>query len=332
MAKISLTLTDGGSPVYVEDTDVVKFQANSSTGSLVYVYNLKAKAQVLDVTETPSQVQAKSPLFIALTQVLSIFPSASVVLTLTGSTQFLGGENVAFAGGAANGQISVTNGSTTMSVSQMSGATLANAMAIVGLTSGAIGTVSGTPTYTFSSTQAFYLNSGRIIEYQDAGFDGVRMIQVNDGISINGQVIYVSESVSAIGVAAAGGAYVTLSGAQTVAGAKTFENPLFSKATVTQATSITTGVTASAPAGVITTVSAALAADASAEFTVTNTFVAATSVVIANVVDYAGTDSTNGIPVVKVDTIGAGSFKVVISNAHSANALNGVLKIGFIVV
>lgn len=332
MAKISLTLTDGGSTVYVDDTDVVKFQDNTSGGSLVYIYNLKAKAQVLDVTQTPSQVAAKSPLFASLTQVLSVFPTAAVTFTLTGSTQFLGGEPVAFASGAANGQINTTNGSTTMTATSMSGQTLANGMGIIGLDSGAIGTVSGTPTYTYSSTQAFYVNSARIIEYQDAGFDGVRFIQVNDGTSPNGQQIFVSDSIATLNSVAALGAYVTIGGAQTISGAKTFDTPLVTKANVTQATSITTGVTANGSAGIITTVSSTLAADATAEFTVTNSAVAATSVVLVSIADYAGTYGTNGIPVVNVDSIAAGSFKVDLSNVHSTNALSGVVKISYLVV
>jgi hypothetical protein len=251
MAKISLTLTDGGNTVLIEDTDIVKFQANSSTGSLVYIYNLKAQPQVLDVSEDPSTVAGKSPLFISLTQVLSVFPTASVTLT-TSSGTFLGGEPVSFASGAANGQIDITNGSTSMTVLQMTGQTLANGMSIRGLLSDAIGVVSGTPTYTPLSTQAFYLNSGRIIEYQDAGFDGVRFIQVNNGFSPNGEQIFVSESVAAISTAAASGAYVTLGGAQTVTGNKTLSGAnTFSGTTTFSGLILETGVQAISGAGVI---------------------------------------------------------------------------------
>lgn len=331
MAKISLTLTDGGGTVYVDDTDVVKFQANSSTGSLVYVYNLGAKAQVLDVTESPSAVQAKSPLFISLTQVLTPFPSASVTLTTTSGT-FVAPDQVEFASGAANGQISVTNGSTTMTVTNLTGQTLANGMAIQGLISGAIGVVSGTPTYSFTSSQAFYANAARIIEYEDAGFDGVRYVQINDGTSPNGSKIFVSDSIASIDSAVAGSGYVTVGGAQTITGAKTFNTPLVTKANVTQGTSITTGVTANGSAGIITTVSSTLAAETTAEFTVTNSSVSASSVVLVSVADYSGTYGTNGIPVVSVDTIGAGSFKVDLTNTHGTNALNGIVKIAYLVV
>lgn len=106
--------------------------------------------------------------------------------------------------------------------------------------------------------------------------------------------------------------------------------------TVTQITSITTGVTTNAPSGIITTVTnlSGITAQTSATFTVTNSSVLATSVIVANVVDYAGTYITNGTPVVNVDNIGAGTFDVVLINQHTANALSatGTLKISFIVV
>ena len=73
---------------------------------------------------------------------------------------------------------------------------------------------------------------------------------------------------------------------------------------VTQATSITTGVTCSAYSGVITTVSQTVAAGAEAEFTVTNTKVAATDVV--HVCQKSGTDLYE----IHVTNVAAGSFKV----------------------
>lgn len=101
---------------------------------------------------------------------------------------------------------------------------------------------------------------------------------------------------------------------------------------VTQATSVTTGVTLSENSGVITTFSQSAAAGVSAAFTVTNTIVAATDKIVANIVDYAGTYTTNGVPVVSVDNIGAGSFDLVVSNAHGANALSGAVQIAFVVL
>ena len=100
--------------------------------------------------------------------------------------------------------------------------------------------------------------------------------------------------------------------------------------TVTQATSITTGVTVNAASGVITTVSSTLGALTATSFTVTNSAVVAGSAVVASVENYGGTYVTNGIPIVNVQTVGAGSFIVEIVNVHPTNPLAGVLKIAFV--
>jgi len=97
---------------------------------------------------------------------------------------------------------------------------------------------------------------------------------------------------------------------------------------VTQATSITTGVTCSAYSGVITTVSQTVAAGAEAEFTVTNTNVAATDVVVACI----KTHTSAGDFIVGVSAVAAGSFKLRLTNLHASTAGNNVLVINFIVL
>lgn len=330
MAQITLTLTDGGKTVYVDDIDVISFQPNSSTGSLVNVANLGAVPQVIDCTENNAAVAAKSPLFISLTQVSPIFPNATVGYgSLSGA--FIAGEPVAF-GNGATGQIESDNGSSSMEVSQLSGATLESGVSITGITSGAIASISGTPTYSWQSSLSFYLNSARIIEVLETGANGTRTVVYNDASSPMAAQVYVSESAASIASSSAAGNYVYVGGTQTVTGTKTFNNLKITKGTVTQATSITTGVTVNAGAGVITTVSATTAAGSTSEFTVTNSFVSASSVVIAQIVDYTGTYGTNGLPVVSVDSVASGSFKINTSNVAPTNALSGVLKIAFIIV
>jgi hypothetical protein len=97
---------------------------------------------------------------------------------------------------------------------------------------------------------------------------------------------------------------------------------------VTQATSITTGVTCSAYSGVITTVSQTVAAGAEAEFTVTNTNVAATDVVVACI----KTHTSAGSFIVAVSAVAAGSFKLHLTNLHASAAGDNVLVINFIVL
>lgn len=98
---------------------------------------------------------------------------------------------------------------------------------------------------------------------------------------------------------------------------------------VTQITTISTGVSISGIKGVITTVTATNAASAAATFTVTNPFAQANSNVHAYIVDYSGAHATNGSPVVSVKNRTNGTFDIVIVNTNPSNALNGVLKIGF---
>jgi hypothetical protein len=99
-----------------------------------------------------------------------------------------------------------------------------------------------------------------------------------------------------------------------------------SKDTVTQLTSITTGVTLNKNSGFVSTVSSTLAANLFTTFTVTNSFVQSGSIVQCNIVNYTG---TTGLPSVRVNAIANGSFDIVLSNNHSTAVLNGVVKVAF---
>jgi len=103
-----------------------------------------------------------------------------------------------------------------------------------------------------------------------------------------------------------------------------------SKGIVTQLTSISTGVALEYPAGEIATVSLTTAASTTAgTFTVTDSYVKADSLVLANIVDYTG---TTGFPAILIDDVVAGSFKVTVRNLDTAAALNGVVTIGFAIM
>ena len=72
-----------------------------------------------------------------------------------------------------------------------------------------------------------------------------------------------------------------------------------------------------------------LAAGAEATFTVTNSVVAATDVVIVNVSD----DQDAGTLLAFVDDVGAGTFDIVLSNVHaSAASGNGGTVVNFAVI
>lgn len=97
--------------------------------------------------------------------------------------------------------------------------------------------------------------------------------------------------------------------------------------TVTQTTSITTGVTINATKGVITTVALTTAASTVAgPFTVTNSNVLSTSVIKVNV-EYA--NGKTGFPVILIEGVAAGTFKIRLINVHTSAALNDVVKLHF---
>lgn len=100
------------------------------------------------------------------------------------------------------------------------------------------------------------------------------------------------------------------------------------QAAVTQATSISTGVTCHKLTGVITTVSQTIAAGAEADFVVTNNQVAATDVVVACI----KTHTSAGTFAVTVAAVGAGQFTLRLTNLDAATAGNNVLVINFFVI
>jgi hypothetical protein len=103
---------------------------------------------------------------------------------------------------------------------------------------------------------------------------------------------------------------------------------VITKSNITQITAITTGVTVAGTAGVITTVSTTVAAGSNASFTVTAPDCLSTSVVQLTVDDSA----TAGLAKLNVQTVADGSFVVNITNVHSTNAFNNVIKIHYLIV
>ena len=101
---------------------------------------------------------------------------------------------------------------------------------------------------------------------------------------------------------------------------------VYDKGTVTQLTSITTGVTLNTHCGVITTVSSTLGSLLEATFTVTNSVVKPDSVILVST-QYVGTGHGDA----GVGTIGTGTFTITVANP-SLVALNSVLKIHYMII
>ncbi len=95
--------------------------------------------------------------------------------------------------------------------------------------------------------------------------------------------------------------------------------------TVTQATNKSTGVTLNTESGQITMNNAALADAAEVSFTVTNSKIAATDVVVA----CHGSAGTAGAYIVSANGIAAGSFKITVSNV-SGGALSEAIVINYL--
>lgn len=94
---------------------------------------------------------------------------------------------------------------------------------------------------------------------------------------------------------------------------------------VTQITSRTTGVTLSKLTGQITTNNASLAAEASADFVVTNTTVAIGDVVVVAI----QSGSNGGGTIVSVAAVAAGSFTI---RVHNGNVAAGTAETGAIII
>lgn len=104
--------------------------------------------------------------------------------------------------------------------------------------------------------------------------------------------------------------------------------PAEGEANVTQATSITTGVTAHGRWGKITTVAQTLAAGAEAEFAVTNRHVEVGDIVLVNV----DSGSSAGDIVGHVTNITAGEFKITLTNLHASAAGDDTLGIYYYIL
>ena len=97
--------------------------------------------------------------------------------------------------------------------------------------------------------------------------------------------------------------------------------------TVTQATNKSTGVTINKICGQITMSNAALAAGAEVSFTVTNSTIASTDVVIVN----HASAGTAGAYLVGISSIAAGSFGITISNV-SAGSLSQAIVLNYAII
>ena len=97
---------------------------------------------------------------------------------------------------------------------------------------------------------------------------------------------------------------------------------------VTQTTSRTTGVTINKSNGSITTNSTSLSAGSTAKFTVSNSLVSATDIIMISIKSGTTTDQTD----VKIQGVGAGTFDVVVANRHASTAETGAIVLNYAII
>jgi hypothetical protein len=123
------------------------------------------------------------------------------------------------------------------------------------------------------------------------------------------------------------GFYISTATNNTVAAAPAIGFGPAAFGTVTQGTSKTTTVVVNAKAGVVTMHNAALAASTAVQFTMTNSAISGTDVVIAN----QGTGGTAGSYQCHVVSVGDGTAVVRLSNT-SGGSLSQAVTINFAVI
>ncbi len=118
-------------------------------------------------------------------------------------------------------------------------------------------------------------------------------------------------------------------GSVNVVNTATLNNVRLTRSSVSQGTSLTSGVTINSPAGFIFTLTTGtLATGASASFTVTNSAVRADSIVLGDIIQYGGA----GIPTARIDSVTQGSFAMNVRNLDLTNSVAGSIKLAYTVL
>lgn len=303
---MQITLTQVNGQSINLDTYAIKEYAldpNNSSQVQVFYYDQGAIAQIAVVSDTITDISKKSPYFFSVTDVSQSLNGLGITATIPISTVTAGivaGNNVTING--MNAGVVISNTGSSLVVGQLN-APIPSGAKIKGYTTGNVTTgvasVNGTPTYTYAYSTTRYLNAEfRNFQTSPAGIGAVNCIYYFDEDSSIIDQIFVSDTMA------------------------TIKSAIDGTGAVTQATSITTGVTKDTQKVVITTVNTNLAANASAVFTLSNKFITATSQLLVSVIGYAGTPSTNGLPYVYAKNRTTGAVDIVLANVHGTNALN----------
>jgi len=258
MALIALTQVSNGLTFDIDANNIVEVVANG-TGSDVSYYYQGAQSKIVNVTQSPTAIQALAPNIISVTDVSGSSLAGGITATITYNTlvgTFEVGETL-LVNGIGGGTIASDSGS--VLVVNFFSAPLPSGAKLSGNNSGATATLTGTTTYTYKTSYTRYINAVRILTADSANIGAVNQLGYYDADNSVVEFIFVSNTLAAIQTAVNSGAsFVNVGGTQTVTGDKTFSgSTTLSGATAISGTAtfsglvLETGVQAISGAGAI---------------------------------------------------------------------------------
>lgn len=252
MALIALTQVSNGLTFDIDANNIVEVVANG-TGSDVSYYYQGAQSKIVNVTQSPTAIQALAPNIISVTDVSGSSLAGGITATITYNTlvgTFEIGETL-LVNGVGGGTIASDSGS--VLVVNFFSAPLPSGAKLSGRNSAATATLTGTTTYTYNTSYTRYINAVRILTADSANIGAVNQLGYYDADNSVVEFIFVSNTLAAIQTAVNSGAsFVNVGGTQTVTGDKTFSGTsVFSGQVTFSGLILETGVQAISGAGAI---------------------------------------------------------------------------------
>ena len=252
MALIALTQVSNGLTFDIDANNIVEVVANG-TGSDVSYYYQGAQSKIVNVTQSPTAIQALAPNIISVTDVSGSSLAGGITATITYNTlvgTFEIGETL-LVNGIGGGTIASDSGS--VLVVNFFSAPLPSGAKLSGRNSAATATLTGTTTYTYNTSYTRYINAVRILTADSANIGAVNQLGYYDADNSVVEFIFVSNTLAAIQTAVNSGAsFVNVGGTQTVTGDKTFSGTsVFSGQVTFSGLILETGVQAISGAGAI---------------------------------------------------------------------------------
>ena len=252
MALIALTQVSNGLTIDIDANNIVEVVANG-TGSNVSYYYQGAQSKIVNVTQSPTAIQALAPNIISVTDVSGSSLAGGITATITYNTlvgTFEVGETL-LVNGVGGGTIASDSGS--VLVVNFFSAPLPSGAALSGRNSAATATLTGTTTYTYNTSYTRYINAVRILTADSANIGAVNQLGYYNADNSVVEFIFVSNTLAAIQTAVNSGAsFVNVGGTQTVTGDKTFSGTsVFSGQVTFSGLILETGVQAISGAGAI---------------------------------------------------------------------------------